>query len=68
MPVGNSAILADIICHAWPGTLSLFPQVKRTKHIVLTQQGQASLRCSTYVGGDYPAAIQCFVWLAIPSF
>ena len=67
-PVGNSAILADVICPAWPGTFSLFPQVKRTTCTVLAQQGRASLRNAKYVGVDCPAAIQCFVWLAISSF
>ena len=28
-PVGHSAILADVICPTWPGTLSLFTRVKR---------------------------------------
>ena len=67
-PVGDSAILTDVICPTWPGTLSLFPRVKRTTGIVLAQHGRASLRSSKYVGVDYPAAIQCLVWLAIPSF
>ena len=67
-PVGHSAILADVICPAWPGTFSLFTRVKRITSTVLAQQGRASLRSSKYVGVDCPAAIQCFVWLAIPSF
>ena len=29
MPVGHSAILADVICPAWPGILSLFTRVKQ---------------------------------------
>ena len=66
-PVGDSTILADVICPTWPGTLSLFPRVKRTAPIVLAQQGWASLRSSKYVGVHCPATIQCFVWLAIPS-
>ena len=45
-PVGDSAILADVICPAWPGTLPLFHRVKHTTHTVLTQQGRASL-CSS---------------------
>ena len=61
----DSAILADVICPAWPGTLPLFPQVKCTMLTVLAQQGRASLRSSKYIVVDCPAAIQCFVWLAI---
>ena len=39
------------------------------KHALwLAKQGPASLRSSKYVGVDSPAAIQCFIWLAIPSF
>ena len=67
-PVGDSTILADVICPTWSGTLPLFPRVERTMCTVLAQQELASLRSSKYVGVDCPAAIQCFVWLAIPSF
>ena len=35
---------------------------------VLTQHKRVSLCSSKYVGVDCPAAIQCLVWLAIPSF
>ena len=42
--------------------------LKYTTCTVLAQQGRASLCSSKYVGVDCPAAIQCFVWLAIPSF
>ena len=35
---------------------------------VLAQHGRASLCSCKYVGVDCPAAIQCFGWLAIPSF
>ena len=46
MPVGDSAILADVICPAWPGTLPLFPRVKRKMRTVLAKQGLASLHPS----------------------
>ena len=35
---------------------------------MLAQHGRASLRSSKYVSVDWQAAIQCFVWLAIPFF
>ena len=46
----------------------LFPWVKHKTRTVLVQQGRATLRSSKYVGVDGSAAIQCFVWLVIPSF
>ena len=67
-PVGDSTILSDVICPTWQGSLSLFSRVKHKTHAVLTKQGLASLCSSKYVGVDGSAAIQCFVWLAIPSF
>ena len=50
------------------GTDTLFPQVKHKTCTVLAKQGLASLHHSKYVGVDGSAAIQCFAWLAIPSF
>ena len=35
---------------------------------MLAQHGRASLCSSKYVGVDCSAAIQCFLWFAIPSF
>ena len=70
-PVGDSTILADIICPAWLGTLSMFSQVKRTTRTLCytAQQGWASLCSSKYVGVNCPAAIQCSASLLyIPSF
>ena len=60
--------LADVICPTWPEHFHCFLGWKRTTRTVLAQQGLASLRSSKYVGVDCPAAIQCLVWLAIPSF
>ena len=49
-PVGASAILADIICPVWPGTLPLSSRV-------LAKQGRASLGSTKYVGGDCTATM-----------
>ena len=61
IPVGNSTILSGVICPAWSGTLSLFPQVKCTMCTVLAQQGRAFLRSSKYVDVSCQAGIKCFV-------
>ena len=44
------------------------PSGEAITRTVLAQQGWASLRSSKYVVVDCPTAIQCFIWLAIPSF
>ena len=67
-PVGDSAVLANVICPAWLGKVSLFPRVKCKTRTVLAKQGLASLHSSKYVDSDGSAAIQCFVWLSISYF
>ena len=48
--------------HCSPG------EVQNTHCTWLAKQGLASLRSSKYVGVNGSAAIQCFIWLTIPSF
>ena len=56
-PVGASAILADVICPAWPRTLPLFPRVKGNTCTVLAKQEWATLGSTKYVGGNCTASI-----------
>ena len=56
-PIGASAILADIICPAWPETFQLSPRVKHNTPTVLAKQGQATLRSTESGDGDCTASI-----------